>query len=69
MEDRDDAAILLLIRFLITKPSHGRTIRNEKYRKTERALDAWLTGEKLTKLYPTSFELFPLPEEASERTA
>ena len=68
MENKDDAVILLLIRFLISQPSHGRTIRNEKYRKTERALDAWLTGEKLLKLFPTSFELFPLPEEDAERT-
>lgn len=59
-----DQPILLLFQFLVSTSSR-RAIpcRHEAYRRTERALAAFLSGNRLTKLYATTDELFPLPEE------
>lgn len=59
-----DEPILLLFQFLIAMRSRGRTERYECYRKTERALRAFLDCEQLSRLYAAPHELFPLPEES-----
>lgn len=43
----------------------GYKVRAERYGKTERALFAFVHGEPISRLYATSKELFPLPEEVS----
>lgn len=55
-----------LIRF-----AHGKTraSRDEVYAKTERALLAYLNGERLTRLFASPEELFPLPDEPRRATA
>jgi hypothetical protein len=60
-----DEPIMLLVKFLI-EASHGlrgRPESRERYAKTERALWAYLTGERLSRLYAATNELFPLPGE------
>lgn len=61
----------MLLKFLM-EVAHGYRARleaREKYGKTERALLAFLTGEMLGRLYATTAELFPLPEEFSSSPA
>ena len=60
--DEDDAAILLRT-YLTTNLGGSPKVRLERYRKTARALRAFLRGEQLIKLYAVATELFPLPEE------
>lgn len=65
-----DEPVLLLFQFLIGTPgSRNSAGRHECYRKTQRALSAFLRGEKLTRLYVAAEELFPLPEEAESAAA
>lgn len=62
--------IRLLFDYLIkTASGHARASRQEAYNKTERALSAWLNGERLTRLCASERELFPLPEEAQPGVA
>ena len=52
--------------------AHGRRGRpevRERYGKTERALQAYLAGEQLGKLYAATTELFPLPEDRATTAA
>lgn len=58
-----DQPIMLLFRFLVETGSRqgGRPECRERYAKTERALSSYLRGERLTRLYATTSELFPLP--------
>jgi|SRR5215475_1187591 len=61
----DDRVIMILRDFLQTlKTVSGQTLNVEIYGKTERALHAFLTGDRISKLYVASQELFPLPGEA-----
>lgn len=54
--------IILLREFLIfLKSTGGGNISKEIYAKTERALYAFLHGQRLAKLYAANKELFPLP--------
>jgi hypothetical protein len=62
--DQDRAAILLRNHLTSTAGS-SRLARIERYRKTQRALKAFLRGQELTKLYAGEEELFPLPEDAT----
>jgi len=66
--DPDQAAILLRT-YLTTSLGGSRKLRLERYRKTERALRAFLRGEQLTRLYAAGSELFPLPEEIAAQSA
>ncbi len=43
----------------------GRKARERAFHVTERALSAYLKGERLSKLFPAKKELFPLPEEVN----
>ena len=45
----------------------GANSRKARYRKTERALFAFQNKNKITKLYESTDELFPLPEEIEDR--
>lgn len=59
----DDNSIRLLWTFLVTSGNsgNGSIPLKERYCKTERALSAHLNGEKITKLFSSPKELFPLP--------
>ena len=58
-----DQPITLLLKFLIDTALgvRGHPEAREKYGKTERALQAYLAGERLGRLYACTAELFPLP--------
>jgi len=64
----DEPAVLLLHYLQRTVGMRFDTVR-DRYAKTERALWAYLRREKLSRLYGTSEELFPLPEERKVPTA
>ena len=64
----DEPAVLLIHYLQRTLGMHSQTVR-DRYAKTERALWAYLRREKLSRLYGTSEELFPLPEERKAQTA
>lgn len=61
----EDQPIILLFRYLVTdaRSGHSDPVRRERYAKTERALDAYLRGERLKALRATSAELFPIPDD------
>jgi len=60
------AGCVLLLRQALTAIRGGtREERRDRYGKTERALLAFLRGEHVTKLYASTQELFPLPEETT----
>jgi len=69
-QDEHDQPILTLVQFL-TKSTGRRSGagRREAYQKTERALAAFLSGERMTRLYAATEELFPLPEESRKASA
>lgn len=57
--------VRMLFEYLVkTASGHNRASRLEAYNKTERALSAFLNGERLTRLCAATQELFPLPEES-----
>lgn len=63
-ESPDERVIILLRDYLQTlKTVSGYEMNLELYKKTERVLKAYLTGERLTKLVAPKQELFPLPDE------
>jgi hypothetical protein len=62
--DHDKAAIRLRS-YLSTTVGSSQGIRQERYRKTQRALRAFLRGHALTRLSVGDGELFPLPEETN----
>jgi len=66
-----DEPIILLFQFLVGGAAGGRNRaeRHECYRKTERALSAFLNRERLSRLYAAPHELFPLPDEAQPAAA
>lgn len=65
--DEEDAAIVLLWQFLAGSAGAGKSqaVRRMRYGKAERALLAYLRGERITHLRMMDGELFPLPEEVS----
>lgn len=69
-QGENDQPILMLIQFL-TKTAGRRSGagRRECYQKTERALGAFLSGERMTRLHAATEELFPLPEEKRKASA
>jgi hypothetical protein len=67
MADPDEEAAVTLRNWLISgKRDNGQDGRRIVYCKTESALIAFLEGRKLSKLYESSGELFPLREEEDE---
>ncbi len=68
-EDAGDPIRLLFDYLVKASSGHARASRQEAYNKTERALSAFLNGERLTRLYAAPQELFPLPEEAQPAAA
>ncbi len=67
----EDQPITLLLKYLIEHghARRGRPEMRERYAKTERALSAYLAGERLSKLFAATGELFPLPEEPAKEKA
>jgi hypothetical protein len=63
-DGKRDQPVTLLLKFLIDAAHgvRGRPEVREKYGKTERALQAYLACEQLTRLYACTNELFPLPQ-------
>jgi len=61
----DDGPVVLIWQYLTRNPGGSQEQRRERYRKTERALLAFLKHERITRLCPSSTELFPLPEDMS----
>lgn len=70
--ERGDQPILLLRNWLLERaPLRGgsSTQTGAMYGKTERALKAYVDGERLSTLYAADRELFPLPAETMARTS
>lgn len=67
----NEGPVGLLIQQLIKHRggAHGAGQRIDTYRRTERALLAFLNGEHLAHLYAAQQELFPLPKETHPATA
>lgn len=63
--DEADRPITLLLQALLSTPTGRRSYSDNRviYAKTERALSAYLQGERLGKLCASTGELFPLPGE------
>jgi hypothetical protein len=59
----NQGAATILWAWLVRAPTMMAATQHNRYAKTERALEAFLKGENLEKLYITRYELFPLPEE------
>jgi hypothetical protein len=60
----EEKVIMILRDFLQTlKSTSGMSLNAEIYGKTERALMAYLTGDRISKLFVAASELFPLPDE------
>lgn len=66
-----DESVVTLFKFLIesSQGRRGRPETRERYAKTERALFAYLAGERLGRLHAVTTELFPLPDEQTGNTA
>jgi hypothetical protein len=68
--DADDQPAIMMRNNLLMTPSTSRGEQQQlvAYKKTERALLAFLAREQLSRLYEASRELFPLPEELEQAT-
>jgi hypothetical protein len=60
--DASESAAVRLRDFLRSRNSSGLAATFEAYRKTQSALDSFLRGVPMTRVYGTAEELFPLPE-------
>lgn len=54
------------IEYGVVNTFSGSRKRAEIHRRAERALQAYCAGEKLSKIYPATGELYPLPEESPQ---
>ena len=61
--DASATSIMLLRQNLYHTTGGSRVNRRDRYAKTQRALMAFLNGERITRLIAARQELFPLPEE------
>ncbi len=70
-DGKQDHAIAMLLKFLMSTARGvcGRPEARDKYAKIERALQAYLAGERPSRLNGTTTELFPLPGSDSDATA
>ena len=59
MLERDNPALLLRNWLSTSKNQGGNTRLTERYRKTTRALEIWITGRPITKLYRTKEQIAP----------
>ena len=60
-----EAISVLLRQFLAERAGASRNERLARYAKTQRALVAFLSDERITRLFAASHEHFPLPEEVA----
>ena len=69
--DEEDRPAILLWQFLVSNASAGRAqaVLRVRYAKAERALMAYLRGERIVCLRAVGSELFPLPEEIVQEAA
>lgn len=63
--DAGAISVVLLRQFLAERAGSSRNERLARYAKTQRALVAFLCGERINRLHAACHEHFPLPEEAS----
>ena len=61
-----ESVIVQLRQYLITSRGTSYCQRAQRYGKVERVLAAWLKGENPSRIYPASFEQYPLPEEVND---
>lgn len=59
----EESVVVLLRQHLQENRGSSYSQRMQRYGKVQRALSAWLKGENPSRLYPSSCEQFPLPEE------
>jgi hypothetical protein len=62
-DQKESVIVLLRDSITIADVSHKTGNIRAQYGRTERALRAFLNGESLSRIYPVSEELFPLPDE------
>lgn len=63
-----DRAAVLLSKFISLNPGlGGQQIRNETFCKALRAIQAYMNGEKIERLYAADSSLFPLPADGKPR--
>lgn len=63
MNSRGDSAAVHFRNYLLkSKDRHGSNIEVERYRKAQNALLAFLEKRKLTKVYESKIDVFPLPD-------
>jgi hypothetical protein len=69
--DEEDAPIMLLWQFLVSNAAAGKAqaVRRIRYAKAERALMAYLRGERISQLRAIGDEIFPLPEDVAQVAA
>lgn len=61
----EEAVVVLLRQHLQLIRGNAYSHRMQRYGKVQRALSAWIKGENPSRLYPTTAEQFPLPEEVA----
>ena len=59
----EESVVVLLRQHLQENRGSSYSQRVQRYGKVQRTLSAWLKGENPSRLYPSSCEQFPLPEE------
>jgi hypothetical protein len=60
--DDSEAVIVVLNQFLLQTKGDGGSMALEVYGKTQRALQAYLRGDRIRHLYKATDDLFPLPQ-------
>lgn len=63
----EDEVIILMRNYLLRLPTlQGTLVGEEIYWKMEKALYVFVRGEKVTRIYPATEELFPIPEKITK---
>lgn len=62
-----DSAAIVYSRFLIRTKRHGSTMEEERYRKGQTCLMAFMERKPMEKVYGTNADLFPIPNLAEEK--
>lgn len=63
-----DKAATMLYKFIASHPNMGgQVIRNEMFAKSVRAIQAYMSGESISRLFATEMDLYPLPADGKPR--
>lgn len=60
----DDSAAIVLRNFLLSTRDAGQALEMERYRKAQSAIDHFCKRQRMTKLYGSEKDLYPLPDGA-----